>query len=97
MTTDFTKQQRNAILSTLDATPRNPANKAAALKAIEKSAKTLGLSLDNGLVDGRMPPARYACDRRLRRRSEGGCCLVSDGLLAPHGASRLDRKRGRGI
>jgi hypothetical protein len=49
MATDFTKQQLNTILSALDGKPRNPANRAAALKAIEKSAKALGVGLDDVL------------------------------------------------
>jgi hypothetical protein len=68
MATDFTKQQLNTILSALDGTPRNPANKAAALKAIEKSAKALGLSLDDvlqaadGLIDGRMSAEEFLAE-----------------------------------
>jgi hypothetical protein len=60
MATAFTKQQLDTILSALDGKPRNPANRAAALKAIEKSAKGLVLSLEDvlqaadGLIDGRM-------------------------------------------
>jgi hypothetical protein len=60
MANDFTKQQLNTILSALDGKPRNPANRAAALKAIEKGTKALDLSLDDvlqaadGLIDGRM-------------------------------------------
>jgi hypothetical protein len=70
MATDFTKQQLNTILSALDGTPRNPANKAAALKAIEKSAKALSLSLDDvlqtadGLIDGRMTAAEFLAELR---------------------------------
>jgi hypothetical protein len=70
MATDFTKQQLNTLLSALDGTPRNPANKAAALKAIEKSAKALSLSLDDvlqtadGLIDGRMTAAEFLAELR---------------------------------
>jgi hypothetical protein len=68
MATDFTKQQLNTILSALDAAPRNPANKAAAIKAIEKSAKALDLGLDDvlqaadGLVDGRMTAEEFLAE-----------------------------------
>jgi hypothetical protein len=68
MATDVTKQQLNTILSALDGTPRNPANKAAALKAIEKSAKALALGLDDvlqaadGLIDGRMTAAEFLAE-----------------------------------
>jgi hypothetical protein len=70
MATDFTKQQLNTILSALDGTPRNPANKAAALKAIEKSAKAFDLSLDDvllaadGLIDGRMNAEEFLAELR---------------------------------
>jgi hypothetical protein len=70
MATDVTKQQLNTILSALDGTPRNPANKAAALKAIEKSAKALDLSLDDvllaadGLIDGRMNAEEFLAELR---------------------------------
>lgn len=62
------KAQIDTILSALEGTPRNPANKAAALKAIEKSAKALGLSLGyvlkaaDGLTDGRMTPAEFLAE-----------------------------------
>jgi hypothetical protein len=68
MATDFTKQQLNIILSALDGAPRNPANKAAALKAIEKSAKALDLSLDDvlqaadGLIDGRVSAEEFLAE-----------------------------------
>jgi hypothetical protein len=68
MANDFTKQQLNTILSALDGKPRNPANRAAALKAIEKSAKALDLSLDDvlqaadGLIDGRMTAAEFLAE-----------------------------------
>ena len=68
MATEFTKQQLNTILSALDGKPRNPANKDAALKAIDKSAKALSLSLDDvlqaadGLIDGRMAPAEFLAE-----------------------------------
>jgi hypothetical protein len=68
MATDFTKKQLDTILSALDGKPRNPANKATALKAIEKSAKGLGLGLEDvlqaadGLVDGRMSPADFLAE-----------------------------------
>jgi len=68
MATDFTKQQLNTILSTLDGKPRNPANKTAALNTIEKSAEALGLSLDDvlqaadGLIDGRMSAAEFLAE-----------------------------------
>jgi hypothetical protein len=68
MATDLTKQRLDTILSALDGKPRNPANRAAALKAIEKSAKGLGLSLEDvlqaadGLVDGRMSPAEFLAE-----------------------------------
>jgi hypothetical protein len=70
MATDFTKQQLNTILSALDGTPRNPANKAAALKAIEKSAKAHGVGLDDvlqtadGLIDGRMTADEFLAELR---------------------------------
>jgi hypothetical protein len=68
MATDFTKQQLNTILSALDGTPRNPANRAAALKAIEKSARALELGLDDvllaadGLIDGRMSAEEFLAE-----------------------------------
>jgi hypothetical protein len=70
MATDFTKQQLNTILSALDGTPRNPANRAAALKAIEKSAKAHGVGLDDvllaadGLIDGRMTADEFLAELR---------------------------------
>ena len=70
MATDVTKQQLNTILSALDGKPRNPANRAAAMKAIEKSAKTLDLSLDDvlqaadGLIDGRLSPDEFLAKLR---------------------------------
>ena len=76
MATDFTKQQLNTILSALDGKPRNPANKAAALQAIEKSAKAYGVSLDDvlqaadGLVDGRMSPAEFLAELRDQDQPE---------------------------
>jgi hypothetical protein len=76
MATDFTKQQLNTILSALDGTPRNPANKAAALKAIEKSAKALSLSLDDvlqtadGLIDGRMSAEEFLAELKDRDEPE---------------------------
>jgi hypothetical protein len=72
MATDFTKKQLDTILSALDGKPRNPANRAAALKAIEKSAKALGLGLEDvlqaadGLVDGRMSPAEFLAELQDR-------------------------------
>lgn len=68
MATDFTKQQLNTILSALDGKPRNPANKAAALKAIEKSASAHDLSLDDvlqaadGVIDGRMTSTEFLAE-----------------------------------
>jgi hypothetical protein len=68
MATAFTKQQLDTILSALDGKPRNPANRAAALKAIEKSAKGLVLSLEDvlqaadGLIDGRMTAEEFLAE-----------------------------------
>lgn len=68
MATDFTKQQLSTILSALDDQPRKPANRAAALKAIAKSATTYGLSPDDvlqaaaGLLDGRLSPADFRAE-----------------------------------
>jgi DNA-binding NarL/FixJ family response regulator len=68
MATDFTKQQLNTILSALDGKQRNPANKSAARKAVEKSALALGLSQDDvlqaadGLIDGRLSPADFLAE-----------------------------------
>ncbi len=76
MATDFTKQQLNTILSALDGKPRNPANRAAALKAIEKSAKAHDLSLDDvlqaadGLIDGRMSAAELLAELRYKGEPE---------------------------
>jgi hypothetical protein len=70
MATDVTKQQLNTILSVLDGKPRNPASKTAALKAIDKSAKPLGLGLDDvllatdGLIDGRMTADEFLAELR---------------------------------
>ncbi|MDH3662391.1 MAG: DUF3489 domain-containing protein [Alphaproteobacteria bacterium] len=76
MATDVTKQQLNTILSALDGKPRNPANRAAAMKAIEKSSKTLDLSLDDvlqaadGLIDGRMSAAEFLAELRDKEEPE---------------------------
>jgi len=76
MATDFTKQQLNSVLSALDGTPRNPANKAAALKAIEKGAKALDLSLDDvlqaadGLIDDRMTAEEFLAELKNQGEPE---------------------------
>jgi hypothetical protein len=76
MAPDVTKQQLKTILSALDGTPRNPANKAAALKAIEKSAKALELGLDDvlqaadGLIDGRMSAEEFLAELQDQDKPE---------------------------
>ena len=63
--TDLTTAQLATILSALAGTARKPATKAAAVKAIARSAATLGLSTDAvlaaapGLLDGRLDPAAW--------------------------------------
>ena len=64
--TEFTKAQLATILSALDdQPPRNPSNKAAALKAIAKASTRFGLipedilGVASGLLDGRMCPAEF--------------------------------------
>lgn len=63
--TDFTTAQFATLLSALAGTTRKPATKAAAMKAIARSAATLGLGTDAvlaaapGLLDGRLDPAAW--------------------------------------
>ena len=60
MTTNLSKSQLATILSALDGERRSPANRDAALRAIGRSAKGLGLTTDavlaaaDGLLDGRL-------------------------------------------
>jgi hypothetical protein len=67
-TTDLSKKQLTIILSALDDAPRNPANKAEALRAIRRSAQRLGLTTEDvlaaapGLLDGRMSPAEFRAE-----------------------------------
>ena len=74
MTTDLSKKQLTTILSALDDTPRNPANKGEALRAIGRSAQRFGLTTDDvlaaapGLLDGRLSPA----DFRVELHDQGG-------------------------
>jgi hypothetical protein len=64
-TTDLSKKQLTTILSALDDTPRSPANKGEALRAIGRSAQRFGLSTDAvlaaapGLLDSRMSAADF--------------------------------------
>ena len=68
MTTDLTKTQFNTVLSALDGKPRNPNTKDAALKAIGRHAKALGISIDDilsaagGLLDGRQSPEEFVAE-----------------------------------
>jgi hypothetical protein len=101
MANDFTKQQLNTILSALDGKPRNPANRAAALKAIEKSAKALDLSLDDvlqaadGLIDGRMNAPEFLAElkdqpetpAKPKTRSGTKQASMIDLLKRPEGAT----------
>jgi hypothetical protein len=63
--TGFTTTQLSKILSALSGTARNPNSKAAARKAIDRVAATLGLTGDAvlaaapSLLDGRLDPASW--------------------------------------
>ena len=69
-TTECTKAQLATVLSALDDQPRNPANRAAALTAIARSAERLGLTADEvlaaapGLLDGRCSPETWRAELR---------------------------------
>jgi hypothetical protein len=63
--TEFTTAQLSTILSALSGTTRNPNTKAAARKAIDRIAATLGLTGEAvlaaapGLLEGRLDPASW--------------------------------------
>ncbi len=63
--TDFTTAQLSTILSALSGSARNPNSKAAAHKAIDRIAATLGLTGEavlaaaSGLLDGRLDRASW--------------------------------------
>ncbi len=86
-TTDLSKKQLATILSALDDTPRNPANRGEALRAIGRSAQRFSLTTDDvlaaaaGLLDGRMSPA----DFRVELHGQGDGTPVP-GTDAPQGA-----------
>jgi hypothetical protein len=78
--TELSKSQLAMILSALDGTTRNPANKDTALKAITKSAERLRLSADEilaaspGLLDGRLTPEAWRAglsEPKPRRQRKG--------------------------
>ncbi len=66
--TDLSKTQLATILSALTGEARSPANKDAALKAIDRQATRLSLSLDEllasaaGLLDGRLDAAAWLAE-----------------------------------
>jgi hypothetical protein len=74
--TDLTKKQLTLILSALDDTPRNPANKSEALRAISRSASRIGLTAEEvlaaapGLLDERLTPAEFRAE--LQDLTAGG-------------------------
>jgi hypothetical protein len=65
---DLSKKQLALILSALDDTPRSPANKGEALRAIGRSAARLGLTAEEvlaaapGLLDERLTPAEFRAE-----------------------------------
>jgi hypothetical protein len=66
--TDLSKKQLALILSALDDTPRSPANKGEALRAIGRSAERFRLSTEEvlaaapGLLDERLTPAEFRAE-----------------------------------
>jgi len=76
MTTDLTKSDLAAILSALDGQPRQPANKAKAIHAIERHAHRLGLTTQEvleaapGLLDGRIAPDAWRHQRHQQARAK---------------------------
>jgi hypothetical protein len=80
--TDLTKKQLALILSALDDTPRSPANKGEALRAIGRSAQRIGLTIEEvlaaapGLLDERLTPAEFRAE--LQDRAAGSASAAAE-------------------
>ena len=94
--TDLSKTQLATILSALTAESRNPANRDAALKAIDKQAMRLGVSLDEllasaaGLLDGRLDAAAWLAELSPQERPQAptGEPVAPDDLVVETAALR---------
>lgn len=62
---DFTDAELGLILSALDDTPRSPATRGEAMRAIQRSSQRFGLMAEDvlaaaaGLLDGHLSPAEF--------------------------------------